>query len=1112
MKAQPRDSPWGVLIAATTPTIANGLLSLCDVVAEQNTFFFSSLLQRRSPSRAESCNPICSSARVLKHPHEGIVAAIQLLEKTYCGSNSILILPLVNESTTIGRMPTNDIRIANPCISSVHCRVLMAQLPSTTYRTGMRNAENALLLSHSANKNEAEKEALVETCPLIDSPEFAPCGRLPLVTLADLSRNSCRVNENPVGKGKSYRGVKSGDMLVLLDAGVRTPEYNVKFVFFFWEDFHSLLSTASSFSKLLCQIAIPCKTTGNPNSNLGSPPSNSVESREELQISDEKGAIVQRLDPPNSVKKKSTAVVAHNEKKRRILLLSAWNAAAQTQRMYAHSVEDFYVLDKTCPLGEGAFGKVYRAAFRPLPLHLSGEQRRKTDSSTSSSPFGNGTETNQDKKDGEQGYSERREELVSFPPLPSPFSLLSEWDEAEICRQREAYISRKELVPSSDIVKASKRMEEQIAAMHSSQRWRKRRRTDEDTEHSSKEQKGLNHEIGDSNPLSTTDMLAYGFAVKIVAKRHLWLEDSTDSVEMVWGGTRIPVSVEEQQALQQLVQLGTPLEEYKEKREAYFFNNEFRQARSCLSSSFSFSQETPASGEVLERDLSSAKNKLDLATREAKRNECLQKLSPQARQLYRRARRSSEHLQCEVNILISVSHPNVVRLYEIFDNGKELALVMEQATGGDVWDLLQPAKQAPSHAGMARSTLMMHHFQEGGPLPEFIVKIIIAQVLEAVLYLHSMGVIHRDLKLENLLLQRPISVGQLVRSQCEILLLKLTHLVTHMQKEKGEFEAALASFSVSDQVPCRAAQCNPLSPLYTVHLPRRLWPVVKVTDFGLSRMLEASNLCSRTKLKESMKENQGLDIMYATNQFRTSCGTSHYSAPEVLHNELRPNKIGYSAAVDMFSIGVIAFALLTNRLPYPPPKEDKSRGTVVIDYKTPLCFERVRRVLRSTEQRCPTSLPPLPGSPLPFIALSQWTSSVGTPLPQSQWSNWEQQVLQGFLFHQKAENGSKVPADSEQFFQELKLLQHRLKMFCTKLSENEMDVDRLLISSYCEEKGRRRNELLHQTEGEIFTFLPSVSPLGCDFLSALLTPFPEERLAVRDALHHPWLRECVASE
>lgn len=42
----------------------------------------------------------------------------------------------------------------------------------------------------------------------------------------------------------------------------------------------------------------------------------------------------------------------------------------------------------------------------------------------------------------------------------------------------------------------------------------------------------------------------------------------------------------------------------------------------------------------------------------------------------------------EVKIMKMLNHPNIVRLYEVIDTEKELFLIMEYASGGEVFDYL----------------------------------------------------------------------------------------------------------------------------------------------------------------------------------------------------------------------------------------------------------------------------------------------------------------------------------------------------------------------------------------------------------------------------------------
>ncbi|XP_053704337.1 caM kinase-like vesicle-associated, like [Synchiropus splendidus] len=83
----------------------------------------------------------------------------------------------------------------------------------------------------------------------------------------------------------------------------------------------------------------------------------------------------------------------------------------------------------------------------------------------------------------------------------------------------------------------------------------------------------------------------------------------------------------------------------------------------------------------------------------------------------------------EIMILKLVTHPNILQLIDTFETRKEYFIIQEFATGGDVFDWIQ----------------------DQGNYTEKDASNVIRQVLEAVAYLHSLNIVHRNLKLENLM-------------------------------------------------------------------------------------------------------------------------------------------------------------------------------------------------------------------------------------------------------------------------------------------------------------------------------------------------------------------------
>ena len=87
-------------------------------------------------------------------------------------------------------------------------------------------------------------------------------------------------------------------------------------------------------------------------------------------------------------------------------------------------------------------------------------------------------------------------------------------------------------------------------------------------------------------------------------------------------------------------------------------------------------------------------------------------------------------IRAEVEILRSIQHANIVRLFEIFESEAKIYLVMEELTGGELFDRI---------VGLGKYT------EEDARYFTF-------KLLNAVLYLHDREICHRDLKPENILL------------------------------------------------------------------------------------------------------------------------------------------------------------------------------------------------------------------------------------------------------------------------------------------------------------------------------------------------------------------------
>lgn len=104
----------------------------------------------------------------------------------------------------------------------------------------------------------------------------------------------------------------------------------------------------------------------------------------------------------------------------------------------------------------------------------------------------------------------------------------------------------------------------------------------------------------------------------------------------------------------------------------------------------------------------------------------------------------------EVSILKRFWHPNVVKLYETFDTKNHKLLIMELCAGGD----------------------LLNYVWKRRWLKEDYAKYIFKQIVDGLVHIHQKGVLHRDIKLDNILLDgkgnvkiADFGVSKIVRSK-----------------------------------------------------------------------------------------------------------------------------------------------------------------------------------------------------------------------------------------------------------------------------------------------------------------------------------------------------------
>jgi len=96
-----------------------------------------------------------------------------------------------------------------------------------------------------------------------------------------------------------------------------------------------------------------------------------------------------------------------------------------------------------------------------------------------------------------------------------------------------------------------------------------------------------------------------------------------------------------------------------------------------------------------------------------------------------------ERFKMEIAIMKMMDHPNIIKLYETFDDFKNIYLVMELCTGGELFDRIIDA----------------------GHFTEVQAAIVMRDIIRAIFYCHEIHVCHRDLKPENFLFTSEAKIG-----------------------------------------------------------------------------------------------------------------------------------------------------------------------------------------------------------------------------------------------------------------------------------------------------------------------------------------------------------------
>ncbi|ERF72583.1 hypothetical protein EPUS_02865 [Endocarpon pusillum Z07020] len=202
----------------------------------------------------------------------------------------------------------------------------------------------------------------------------------------------------------------------------------------------------------------------------------------------------------------------------------------------------------------------------------------------------------------------------------------------------------------------------------------------------------------------------------------------------------------------------------------------------------------------------------------------------------------------EISILRELSHPNIVRLHEMVETDRHIGIILEYASGGELFDYI-----------------LNHRY-----LKDPAARRLFAQLVSGIGYLHKKGIVHRDLKLENLLLDRNRNI---------------------IISDFGFANTFNPADELSDEI--------------------------------------VYNLSNREFVKKYRLDRQDERGMRKGDLMQTSCGSPCYAAPELVVSD----SLYTGRKVDVWSCGVILYAMLAGYLPFDDDPANPEGDNINLLYK-----------------------------------------------------------------------------------------------------------------------------------------------------------------------------------
>jgi hypothetical protein len=101
-----------------------------------------------------------------------------------------------------------------------------------------------------------------------------------------------------------------------------------------------------------------------------------------------------------------------------------------------------------------------------------------------------------------------------------------------------------------------------------------------------------------------------------------------------------------------------------------------------------------------------------------------------------------DHMRQEANLLSALNHPSIIKIYDTYEDQKNLHIVVEICKGGELYDHVIKTYNSNSESEKSENKNKIESYSN----VEEVAAVVVHRVVDAVAYLHDHDIVHRDLK------------------------------------------------------------------------------------------------------------------------------------------------------------------------------------------------------------------------------------------------------------------------------------------------------------------------------------------------------------------------------